>query len=104
MKYRDELLLKINKFIDKKSDFPDFAKEYYQYYLDEVPDKSLSIIEDTFFGLVQEKLDWVTENPSLEEKKHGWANNKTYYEWLLNNTKAFLKDEKKWYQNNKNFD
>lgn len=96
MNYKEELLNKINKLINSEWDVPMFEKEYYHFYLDKVPSDKLTDSETNFFGLVQEKLEWTSENPSEEEKGYGWADYKTYTEWLRNNTREFLKNEKEW--------
>lgn len=102
MNYREQLLEKINKLINNDWNVPTFEKEYYNFYLEQIPKNTLSNSETDFFGLVQEKLDWTAENPSYEEKKDGWADHETYIEWLKNNTREFLRDEKEWNKNYKN--
>jgi hypothetical protein len=102
MNYREELLNKINKLINKDWDVPTFEKEYYQFYLEKVPQDSLTTSEVNFFGLVQEKLDWTSKNPSEEEKGYGWADHETYIKWLKNNTREFLHNEEEWNRNDKN--
>ena len=101
MNYREELLKKINKLINGEWGVPDFEKEYYHFYLEKIPSNMLTNSEIGFFGLVQEKLDWTSKNPSEEEKGYGWADHGTYTKWLKNNTSKFLEDEKKWSNNYK---
>jgi hypothetical protein len=98
MNYKEILLEKINNLINGTWSVPEFEKEYYQYYLDEIPDKALNLVEDSFFGLVQEKLDWTSENPNEQEKKEGWFNHLEYIAWLKGNTQSFLKNENTWYK------
>lgn len=99
MQYRKTLLEKINNLIDGTWHVPEFEREYYRYYLDEVPNNALNEREDLFFGWVQEKLDWTSENPSEEEKKFGWFNHIEYIDWVKQNTTEFIKNEEEWYIN-----
>lgn len=99
MNYKDIFIEKINNLISNKWTVPEFEKEYYNYYLEQIPEGSLTLPQSTFFGLVQEKLDWTSKNPSDEEKKDGWFDYSEYIEWLKINAKDFLNDENNWYIN-----
>ena len=102
MNYAEELLNKINMLLSGKWDVSKFESEYYNYYLDQVPSKLLTNNEIDFFGLVQEKLDWTSPNPTEEERKNGWADHNVYKNWLRNNMEAFLKDDNSWNEKDKN--
>jgi len=99
MNYKKILLEKINNLINGTWSLPEFEKEYYQYFLEQVPDDGLSMIESEFFALVQENLDWTAENPDDQDKKYGYYNYQEYISWLKKNTQDFLKDESVWYKN-----
>lgn len=99
MDYKKVLLEKINNLINGIWTLPKFEEEYYQYFLNEVPDDSLTTTEMEFFGLVQEKLDWTAPTPSLEEKQDGYIDHQGYTEWLKNNTQDFINNEEVWYAN-----
>jgi hypothetical protein len=92
---RGILLSKINELLEGKTSVPEFQDKYYDYFLDKVPDKSLAEPELMFFGLIQEQLDWTTENPG-EDKKWGYKNYQEYTDWARKVTQAFLKDEDGW--------
>lgn len=98
MNYKKDLTEKINKLINGSTTVPEFEKEYSSYYLNEVPDDALNETEDIFFGLVQEKLDWIAELPTEEEKKNGYLNYEEYTSWLKENTQDFFSNEKQWYE------
>jgi hypothetical protein len=90
--YRTILLEKINKLLAGQLTVPEFQDEYYNYFLDSVPDDGLTKAESMFFGLIQEKLDWTTETPGKEDKKYKYKSYKEYTEWVRHVTELFLKD------------
>ncbi len=99
MNHKDILAEKINNLISNKWTVPEFEKEYYNYYLEEIPEDALTLPQSTFYGLVQEKLDWTGENPSEQEKKEGWFDQSEYVEWLKKSFQEFLSNEDGWYEN-----
>ncbi|MBE9156080.1 hypothetical protein IQ265_04420 [Nodosilinea sp. LEGE 06152] len=66
-----KLLSMINTLVAGKYGVPEFEKDYYDFYLDEVPNSALNDEESEFFGSVQEKLDWVDENPDSVSRSYG---------------------------------
>ena len=96
--YREILLRKIHKFLEDKNTLPQFQDEYYDYFLKEIPDRTLTDSELLFFGTLQEQLDWTVENPG-EDRKWGYRNYQEYKKWAEQMTKAFLENEKKWEEN-----
>jgi len=94
MDYRKILLDKVNKLISKEWAVPQFEKEYYSYYLNEVPEKALNNDELMFFGEIQEKLDWTAEKLSNLERYYGWLDFDQYLEYVKRITDDFLKTEK----------
>ena len=84
MNYKKELIKKINKLLNNEVTVPEFEDQYYFYFLNEVPDDALNDIDFEFFADIQEKLDWVSENPNEEERKYGWINHSEFIEWLKN--------------------
>jgi hypothetical protein len=84
MDYKKELLERINKLIGKEISVPEFENQYYLYFLNEVPNDALNDDDNELFAEIQEKLDWVSENLSEEERKDGWINQDEYIEWLKN--------------------
>ncbi|HBV33005.1 TPA: hypothetical protein DEB72_00535 [Patescibacteria group bacterium] len=99
MDYKDALTKKIYNLISGKWGVPEFEKEYYRYFLEQVPEGSLTLPQSTFYGLVQEKLDWTAESPNEQEKKDGWFNYPEYIEWLKINAQLFQENEEGWYKN-----
>lgn len=59
-----------------------FRDEYYDYYLEEVPDDALSDEETELFGSIQEKLDWADPNPNKESRQYGWLDHHQYVQWV----------------------
>ena len=55
-----------------------FENEYYDFYLEEVPDKALSDEDSQFFSLVQEKLDWTDAAPDPESRSYGCTNHNEF--------------------------
>jgi len=100
MNYREILLSKINKLINKELTVPEFEKEYYFYFLDDVPDDGLTEDELMFFGDVQEKLDWTDKDPDEVSRSYNWMNHEEYIEYVSRITKDFLDigkyDPEKW--------
>jgi len=99
MNYKEILSEKINNLLSNKWTVPEFEKEYYTYFLEQIPENTLTLQQSTFYGLVQEKLDWTAENPSDQEKKDGWLNHSEYTEWLKENNKHFQENDNLWYEN-----
>ena len=99
MDYKQELLNKIQKLLSKKYTVQGFEKDYYHYYLDQVPEGALSMIEHTFFGLVQENLDWTGDSRTEEDKKEGWFSGSEYILWLKKSTQDFQENQDQWYEN-----
>ena len=91
MNYREQLLQKINNLINGSWTVPEFEKQYYMFYIDQVPDEGLTDKEREFFGSVQEKLDYVVENPPTEDRQYGYINYAEYVEWLKKGMEDFLK-------------
>lgn len=91
MNYKRELLNKISNLLEGKWDVPTFEKEYYFYYLHEVPDNALTVDESLFFAYIKEKLDYVDENPDEESRKYGYINHPEYIEWLREKMKELPK-------------
>ena len=82
MNYKKELIKKIEKLLNSEIDVSEFEKNYYLFFIETVPDNALSDEEFDFFGEIQEKLDFVSEQPSDEERSYGYINHKEYIELL----------------------
>jgi hypothetical protein len=95
--YKEELIGKIENLISGKWTVSEFRNEYYDYYLN-VPNSVLNMIQNTFFGLIQENLDWTGENPLPDEKQHGWMSHIEYVSWVKENSKLFFESEQNWYK------
>ncbi len=72
----------------------EFEKNYYYYYLDEVPSEAFSETQLDFFSAVQENLDWTDLNPDSESRACGWCDHKQYVLWLKSSYKAFKANKK----------
>lgn len=58
-----------------------FEDKYYFFYINEIPDDVLTTDENIFFGDIQEKLDYVTDDPE-EDRQYGYITPAEYIEWL----------------------
>lgn len=92
MNDKEALLNKINRLLSRELSVPEFRKEYYDFYL-ELPDEALSDEDAKFFGSVQEKLDWTSENPDLESQNYGWMNYNQYIKWVQDYQELYRSSE-----------
>ena len=72
----------IAKALDREWSVQDFRQGFYDYYLEDVPDEDMSRSEREFFNAIQEKLDWVDENPDDESRGFCWIDNIQFLNWL----------------------
>ncbi len=70
----------------------EFRRNYYDFYLEVIPDDLLSDTESEFFASVQEKLDWVDESPDIGSQNAGWLNHEQFVEWLEQRKIKFYPD------------
>ena len=82
MNYKKMLIDMINKLLSGEWSVPKFRSKYYDFYLEEVPDEALSDKDASFFGSIQEKLDWTDESPDNESQQFGWLNHKEFIQWV----------------------
>ncbi|WP_293005998.1 hypothetical protein [Nitrosomonas sp.] len=80
--YIKQMLTMIDNLLSGMWKIDEFRSNYYDFYLEEVPDDLLSDTESEFFGGVQEKLDWVDESPDIESQNSGWLNHEQFVEWV----------------------
>jgi len=72
----------IDALLEGELAFPTFARTFYDYYIDAMPETALTEREREFLSTVQERLDWTTENPDRESRQYGWVSNDEYLAWL----------------------
>lgn len=72
--YRKKMLKMLQNLIDGTWSVNEFEKNYYPYFIDEIPDEYLSDEDLDFFGTIQEKLDFTALNPDTESRNYGWMN------------------------------
>ena len=82
LSYRKILLEKIKQFINSNQNLDVFYEDYYLFFVNKVPDKALNEDEFLFFGMIQEKIDFTSENPGKEDRKYGYIDVKEYKIWL----------------------
>ena len=91
MDYRERMITMIYNVIDGTWTVPYFSSNYQHFYIEETPDSALIDDRDvSFFGDINEKLDWVAKDPPLEDRKNGWINETEFIIWL----KCFIKENK----------
>lgn len=81
MNFKEELIKKINRLLEGKITVPEFHDEYYMFFVKEAG-KDLTVDDNLFFGDIQEKLDYVVENPEKEDREVGYINYEEYINWL----------------------
>ena len=82
MDYQYTLLKMVAHLLDGTWTVSEFRDNYYDFYLEEVPDEAISEFDADFFGLIQEKLDWTDENPDPESRKYGWMDEAEFVKWV----------------------
>jgi hypothetical protein len=83
MDYKGQLLAMIDRLVSGEWSVPEFEKQYYFFYLDQVPDDALPDDRDfAFFAMVQEKLDWTDGAPDAQSRRDGWLNHEEYRCWV----------------------
>ncbi len=93
MDYKNTLLKMVIYLLDGTWTVSEFRDNYYDYYLEEVPDEVLSELDADFFGLIQEKLDWTDENPDLESRKYGWMDEPEFVRWAREYHGCYVKSK-----------
>ena len=69
-------------FLSKQMSFKDFQHSYSACYIDEEADSAFSPEEVDHYGAVHEKSEWITEAPSIEERRYGWETPTEFRDWL----------------------
>jgi hypothetical protein len=82
MKHKHLLLEMINRLLSGEWTVPEFRDNYYNFFLEKIPDDALSEDDWEFFGAIQEKLDWTDPIPDPESQKDGWLNYGQYVDWV----------------------
>jgi hypothetical protein len=90
MDYRKALMDLVLQLLSGALTVPQFREAYYDFYLEEVPDDALSDRDYGFFGELQEKLDWVSPNPSDDERVYGWISHEDYEAWAKTRLEEYL--------------
>lgn len=80
--YTKQMMAMVDNLLSGEWDVNEFRKNYYDYYLEDVPDGILTDKESDFFGGIQEKLDWVDEPLNNESQNNGWLSHKQFLEWV----------------------
>ena len=76
------LLEAIDGFLRGEMAVDEFRRRFYDYYVDVLPEWALTDRERRFFGAVQEKLDWVDEQPDAASRADGWVDHAEFQRWL----------------------
>lgn len=92
MDHRLVLLSAIDAFLREDLALSEFREQYYNYYIDQLPEWALTDRERAFFGAVQEKLDWVDLKPDLESRNAGWIDHDQFTTWLRVEREAFVEE------------
>ena len=93
MDYKKNLLTKIERLLSGEWSVDKFRDEYYDYYLEEVPDDALSDSDSQFFGYIQEMLDWTARDPPPEDRQYGWMNHAEFIVLAVRQRARYLRGE-----------
>jgi hypothetical protein len=93
MNYRGVLLNMVVKLLSGEFSLPQFRNDFYDFYIEKVPEDVMSGRDYEFFGRLQEKLDWTDEEPSDNDKLWGWLTYEDYRDWAGHQVKEYLADE-----------
>ena len=80
IEFKNKLLDIIKNFLQKKLTVEEFDDCYYYFYLNNA-ELLTSNRDIEFFGLIQEKFEWTTENPG-SAKKDGWMDYQEFYQYV----------------------
>ncbi len=80
--FEEKLLSKISNFINSEQSLDKFYDDYYLFFVDKIPEDALDNNQFKFFGTIQEKWDFVTEDPSEDDRKYGYINVEEYKTWI----------------------
>src|SRR5262245_33819343 len=89
MDYKEHLLSMIEHLVRGEWSVPEFEKHYYLFYVEEVPDEALSDVDSSFFGSVQERLDWTHAEPDATSRGYGWLNHEEFRSWVVEELKRY---------------
>ena len=84
------LMKAIDALLDEGLSMPEFRRRFYDYYVDVLPEWALTDKQRQFFGTVQEKMDWVDEEPDAESRRAGWIGYGEFIAWLREWRNSFL--------------
>ena len=76
--YRKKILKMPQNLIDGTWSVNEFEKNYFPYFIDEIPNGDLSNEDLDFFGTIQDKLDFTALNPNTESRRYGWISRDEY--------------------------
>ena len=80
--YAKKLRDLIVTYLRHETDHEQFDRRYYDLFLNRPAGAELSRDEEVFFSDVHEKLDLTHQEPSSQERKDGWIDQKQFREWL----------------------
>lgn len=80
--HRAILIKAIDALLGRDISVPVFRRRFYDDYIDVVPESALTDPEREFFAAVQEKLDWVDEEPDAESRRAGRIGHGEFIAWL----------------------
>lgn len=91
MDQRNVLLSMIAQFLDGQWSLSEFDRQFYSYYIDELPASGgLPDEEHQFFSRVHEKLDWTGADVSTDDRRDGWINEQEFRDWLQHELRLHL--------------
>ncbi len=82
LEYKSILLDMIKDFASGATSAQDFIDEYYNFFIEEVPDDLLSENDESFFSSIQEQMDFVDVEAEHESDRAGFQNPKEFRSWV----------------------
>lgn len=82
-----ELIKYLKGFVEGNIDFSELEDGFYMLFMDEYEEDGKF---EAQFSEICERMDFTDENPTKEDRKHGYKNSMEFRDWLT----SFLLEEK----------
>lgn len=83
IEYRQKMLGMVKDMLLKKQSVRDFEKEFYFFFLDDVPSDALEEDDEEFFIEIKDKLEMLSESPTEEDRKYGYIKEDEFFQWIV---------------------
>ena len=94
MASRKELFTLLEKFISQEIDLKGLWNKFYIPYSENNWDRFLDDKEKNAFDEIQEKIDFVSDKPTNEDRRFGYISTDEFRTWLKQRTEHFFTAKK----------